>query len=225
MSGINEFSEELWHTISEKQLDVFRSTGIPIPKLAIFLMGIPASGKNTIINNFLMNYTTLDLSHFVIIDPDLMMEYLDGYNGSKAADFNKMGVILSSKIMNYTLLSDFSFIYFGTGKNYKQYESTIKKAKKNGFFTVLINVEIDKSIAKIRSSKRALKTGRSVSSKVINNINNRLKNTSKNTRIKKHVGKTNFTILKELSSVSPKILDYWIVYNNNTTPIVVDKNF
>ena len=127
----------IWEDIKSKYKV---SAGEPV---AIFMMGIPASGKSTQINFVLSKIQHHSIGSrftedmFVHIDPDIFMEYIPTYDASNASDFNKHGVIISSKIMTNVLEEKYFFIYYGTGKNYKSYITMINKAIKNWRYMIM----------------------------------------------------------------------------------------
>ena len=88
------------------------------------------------------------MSDFIHIDPDILMKTAPNYNGSRAKDFNKFGVILASKMLKNIYSHKYSYIYYGTGKNWKQYKTMINKSRSLGFVTILVNVNLNKSEAK-----------------------------------------------------------------------------
>mgnify|MGYP002010756195 CR=1 FL=1 len=199
MNSLNfdSLSDNLWSNITKEKKQ-------QKPPVAIFMMGLPASGKSTVIDQFINEKLKLESNDFIHIDPDLFMRKHPDYNNSHPEEFNKLGVILSSKILNKIYDSKYNFIYYGTGKNYSQYMTMINKTHKLGFNTILLNILIDKLEAKKRSKKRK----RKVPDNIINKINKELKNT--HPKSKKYKGKTNFEILTGLTT-----LDNWFVYNNN----------
>ena len=103
----------------------------------------------------------------------------------------------------------YNFVYYGTGKNYKQYQTMINKANKNKFKTILLYVEIDIQIAKSRSKKRS----RIVNNSVINSIYESLQQKQPSGKYK---GLTNVEILKEKT-------DEWYKYDNTTTTTIIDQ--
>ena len=73
--SLNEISNEIWkNTISNK------AEKTPV---SIFLMGLPTSGKSTIIKYFLMSIFESKMSDFIHIDPDILMKTAPNYNGSR----------------------------------------------------------------------------------------------------------------------------------------------
>ena len=191
------------------------SAGKPV---AIFMMGIPASGKNTSINfllyklqhNSIGSRFTEDM--FVHIDPDIFMEYIPTYDASNASDFNKHGVIISSKIMTKVLEEKYFFIYYGTGKNYKSYTTMINKAIKNNYFTILVHIDVELEIA----MRRALQRSRYIDPDIINSIYLALHTENIVGRGNNKKSKTNLEILSE------KVHLTYIINNNGPVPVIAD---
>jgi predicted ABC-type ATPase len=206
-SNLNNKETRIWSGLKKRISD---------EPVAVFMMGIPASGKSTTVNVVLehMGYTRSD---FLDIDPDIFMESLNDYNNTRARDFNKSGVVIASNIMKkiHSSSRKYKYIYFGTGKNYASYITMINKAKKAGYMTVLVNVEIDISTAINRASKRS----RKVSPSVISNIDRRLKTKHTRTISKRKVSLTGYEILHD------KVDQAYVINNNGSTPeIVYHKN-
>lgn len=179
---------------------------------AIFMMGIPASGKSTSID-FMLDVLKLPKDMFINIDPDIFMNRLPGYSHEKACDFNLSGVRISAEILKkiYKSYQKYSFIYFGTGKNYKQYMTMINKAKKNDYRTILIDVRLDVE----KAIKRQEGRDRKVSENVIRNTNTKLK--EEHSRKRGTVIQTNFEILSEL-------VDEWYIINNENYPPTIENS-
>ena len=212
--SLNNISNDMWNNIIQNKAEI----ETPI---AIFMMGLPASGKSTILKYFLENQLDSKMSDFIHVDPDIFMKISPEYDGSSASDFNKFGVILASRILKKINSHKFSYIYYGTGKNWKQYRTMINKSRHLNFVTILVNVEIDKKEAKKRSKKRSLGIGsgdtnhRLVPNNVINKINSSLKEKHKKRKYKDPSGafqstenKTNYEILKTL-------VDFYVNFDNN----------
>ena len=189
--------------------------------IAIFMMGIPASGKSTSIK-YVLESMSMGMDDFIHLDPDIMMTYLDGYNNSKASEFNLSGVIITRHILqnilefnekksrnnkNNKAIYKHNFIYYGTGRSYKHYKTMINKAKKNNYKTVLVNVKLSVEEAKKRSKKRT----RLIPNNVINHINKSLKEVHKT----KNGKRTGFEILRE------QVDDWYIVNNEGILPRTV----
>lgn len=194
------------------------SAGKPV---AIFMMGIPASGKSTQINFLLSKIQHRSIGSrftedmFVHIDPDIFMEYIPTYDASNASDFNKHGVIISSKIMINVLEEKYFFIYYGTGKNYKSYTTMINKAIKNNYFTILVHIDVELEIAMRRALERS-REGRYIDPDIINSIYLSLHTENVVGRGNNKKNKTNLEILSE------KVHLTYIINNNGPVPVIAD---
>lgn len=196
---IDTIVDNIWDKLEKKNTEA--------DPLAIFTMGLPASGKSESID-LVLEDLGLSKSDFFIVDPDEFMKYIPGYRNNNARKFNKDGVIISSRILK--LINDsskkYNYIYFGTGKNFKSYQTMINKANKNVYTTILVNVEITLEKAKARARKRS----RRVNDNVINKINSNLRTAHSriSKRTKKRKDMTNLEILKEL-------VDHTYIIDNN----------
>ena len=189
--------ERIWGTIPKKE------SRKPI---AIFMMGLPASGKSTSIVK-VSELLDIDLDSLIHVDPDIFMSKLDEYNNSKASVFNLMGVQMSSKILNKIYETPkYNYVYYGTGKSYKSYITIINKAKKFGYETLLVYVKLGVT----ESIKRSKKRERRLSNSIIRDINHRLKEKHRRKKGKVFVEQTNFEILQEK-------VDNWIILDNSKT--------
>ena len=201
-SNLNSKETRLWETFKDKT----STKGV-----AIFMMGIPASGKSTVVDLAIsdMGFTR---SEFIDVDPDDFMAVLNGYNNTKARDFNKSGVVMASNILKkiHSSKSYYKYIYFGTGKNYSSYITMINKAKKAGYLTILVNVKVELPVALSRASKRT----RKVSPRIISNINNKLKTKYTRTISKKKVNLTSYEILHD------KVDQVYVINNNGSSPVI-----
>ncbi len=191
------------------------SAGKPV---AIFMMGVPASGKSTSINFLLSKLQHHSIGSrftedmFVHIDPDIFMEYIPTYDAKKASDFNKHGVIISSKIMMKVLEENYFFIYYGTGKNYKSYTTMINKAIKNNYFTILVHIDVELATAMRRASERS----RYIDPDIIYDIYLALHTEKEVGRGHNKKSKTNLKILSE------KVHLTYIINNNGPVPVIAD---
>ena len=192
---MDKIVEEVWDTIPKKESR---------KPTAIFMMGLPASGKSTSIVKVAEMYK-LDLDSLIHVDPDIFMSKLEGYDSSKASDFNMMGVQISSKILNKIYETPtYNYVYYGTGKSYKSYIAMIKKEKKMGYETLLVYVKLDV----VEAIKRSKKRERQLSDSIIKEIDQRLKEIHRRKKGKVFVEQTNFEILQEK-------VDNWIVLDNS----------
>ena len=120
----------------------------------------------------------LTVRDFIHVDPDDYMKTLRRYTSEQASDFNRAGVIIASyqqtKIYESKKEgSTYNFIYYGTGKNDRSYTTQIRKAKSNGYRTILIYVQVDLETSLLRSAHRAEREehGRVIDEEIIKKIN------------------------------------------------------
>ena len=164
-----------------------------------FTMGLPASGKTTHSRKVLKELN-INPEHIIHLDPDDILEFLrqqPNTGNLNLGALNQKSIIIANKIFNKIIVSPekYSVIYYGTGKNWQSYQTMINKAKKNGYKTGLINVELDLETAVERNAKRNRTVGRNV----ITSIHSRL--ITPVTKPIKHAGKTNMEILSELVDI------------------------
>ena len=130
------------------------------PNIAIFIMGIPGSGKTTICQKFITNqlgrllYNTYitkkqnhyNLDNFILCNSDEIIKELPDYQVDNYIDFLHIGRRLNNKLLKILLeddITNFNFVYDATGKQYENYLKKIKKAKSKKYFTILIDVRTD----------------------------------------------------------------------------------
>lgn len=167
--------------------------------IAMFTIGIPASGKSSSVK-YVLDTMGISKTAIVLLDPDEVMSEFPGYNnslrGNTLREFNKAGVIVAKKIFDKLVEAKISFVYFGTGKGFSFYRGLLSKTNKAGYKNGLINVMLDSDEAINRNSKRA----RSVGPSVIKNISASLK--SGLTAPKYAKGKTPYEALSYLDFVN-----------------------
>jgi hypothetical protein len=167
--------------------------------LAMFTIGIPASGKSSSVK-YVLDTMGISNTAIVLLDPDEVMSEFPGYNnslrGNTLREFNKAGVIVAKKIFDKLVEAKISFVYFGTGKGFSFYRGLLSKTNKAGYKNGLINVMLNSDEAINRNSKRA----RSVGPSVIKNISASLK--SGLTAPKYARGKTPYEALRDLDFVN-----------------------
>lgn len=189
------------------------------PQIAIFLMGIPGSGKSTVIKKFIENLLGIllyhiyisnteyeyNMNHFININPDEIVKSLPEYEESKHEQFLGIGARLSNKVFNYIIEEGkFSFIYDATGKQFGTYLKKIQKAQEKKYFTILIDVRAEILNCYQRMEERTRKVEHLTIERLFNEIY-----TPKNyNKIHKYQNMNNYDILEKVSDVS-------IILNNN----------
>lgn len=207
MDELNELAEQIWKTLNPIQ-----TKNQPI---AIFMMGIPASGKSSSID-IVLPELSLTREDFIHIDPDIFMSLIENYSNNQASNFNKQGVIISNRILSkiYESSKKHNYIYYGTGRGYKSYITMINKANKLGFYTILVRVDLVLEEALKRSKKRK----RTLNNNIIRRINNSLKEKHRRKKGKTYVEQTNFEILSE------KVDTWYIIDNNGVRPRISSRS-
>tara|TARA_B100000795_G_scaffold266553_1_gene249916 strand:- start:881 stop:1531 length:651 start_codon:yes stop_codon:yes gene_type:complete len=154
--------------------------------LAIITMGIPGSGKSTIIKKFITNTLpkiipgSYKFKDFVNCNPDDILPYInDSDEKSRLAKAARKNGSILKKIRESD--EKLSIIYDGTGVNLPAYKGNINKFQENGYFTILIYVKTNLLVAMNRVKKRS----RKVSPKDIKRIYEKLEEPIKDTNIKK----------------------------------------
>jgi hypothetical protein len=135
-------------------------TKAPKQKIAIFLMGIPGSGKTSCLEKFINNILGLLLYHIYIVpehydfqltnfincNPDLIKDFTDQRDKSNKNDDLSLFSIHNNKLLNYILSFSepkYNFILDGTGYQFGHYLQKIKRAQELNYFTILIDTRTD----------------------------------------------------------------------------------
>jgi predicted kinase len=218
----NNFVENIFNDSTQS----YRNTLLRKP-IAIFMMGIPGSGKSTVIRQFIRNILPLVLydldilgeerflteNNFMNCNPDKVMEYITGFNLAKKEDFLGRATIYNNKLFKMVILDKdfygkkYNLIYDATGYQYGHYLKHIQIAKENGYLTILINISIEPVIAFQRIKNRERKVEFEIINKVYNNIYNKKNEKSK------YPNKNNLDILSEQTDL------YFTINNNGESKI------
>ena len=195
--NINTFSQEMFEAYLRKLNKPFK------PPIAVFTIGLPASGKTSLTKYILdkkMSFKTNDIIH---LDPDdLDYEYQLRSKKPLSSLRVRPGIIAASNIYNeiFKHKDRPSVVYYGTGKNNKQYCAMIRKAKKAKYIIVIVHVHIDLETAVYRNNLRSqrnetrVKVGRNIISKINTDISKPLNEP------KKYSGIQNFKVLYSLAN-------------------------
>ena len=193
--------------------------------IAIMTMGIPGSGKTTLVKKFIKdnlhkifpkkNVTDkYSVSEFVNCNPDDILPYIsEPDNKKRLAIASKKNGALIKKIRESE--QKYSMIYDGTGSNLASYKGNINKYIENGYTILLIYVVTNPLVAKNRIGKRS----RKVSKTKVNTIFKALEN--RYPRGHALNGKNLYEYYSELVS---KKGGYHIRIDNTFNPKVIDGN-
>jgi len=168
---------------TEEIMDAFTKKAVLHKKpIAIITMGIPGSGKSTVVKKFINeNFHKIfpkekkvdkyGVQEFVNCNPDEILPFI------KEEDDKKRLAIASRKnasIIKKIRESDekLSIIFDGTGSNLPSYKGNINKFIENGYTIILIYVMTNPLVAKNRIGKRS----RKVSGTAVNRIFTALEN-------------------------------------------------
>lgn len=211
----------------QKQLNTYQKKNIP-PSIAIFLMGIPGSGKSTIINSFISNILGLLLHHiyisdnmeeynpnnFIVCNPDTIIEELEDYNIENHNSFLGKACRLNNKLLSLLLHPEstrYNFIYDSTGSQYGHYLRKINQAKDLKYFTILIDVRTNL----LTCYERMLLRERKVNFKTIENLYDTIYTPKTNSDSNNtYQDLNNYEILEQYSDLS-------VIIENNETPKIV----
>ena len=161
--------------------------------IAIITMGIPGSGKSTIVKKFInknihkiiSRKSKYNYKEFVNCNPDEFLQFIDEEDPKK-----KLG-IASRK--NASLLkriresqNKLSVIYDGTGVNLSSYKGNINKFIENGYLPILIYVKTNPIVAKNRIKKRSRKVSNSNVDRILEKLDEDIENKETKQKMKKY---------------------------------------
>lgn len=157
------------------------------PNLAIFMMGVPGSGKTTILNHFVKNILGILLNHiyisediydysldnFIVCNPDLIVQELDGYKIQEHKQWIGKGCKLNNSLLKNILDPNqvrYNFIYDSTGSQYGNYLKKIQQAQDLNYFTILLDIRCNL----LTCYERMLNRSRKVNFNTIQNLYERI---------------------------------------------------
>jgi len=157
-------------------IDAFLKEAKPVPPdqkpVALFMMGIPASGKSSARNK--VSIDPFDNLGAVPVDPDACKEALPEYqdaiaNSAKDAAWmaHEESSDISEKVGAEAVRQRKNVIFDGTGKNLAKMKARIAAAKAAGYHVMAIMPHVDLDEAKKRAGDRAEKVGRFVPHSII----------------------------------------------------------
>ena len=186
--------------------------------IAIITMGIPGSGKSTIVRKIIEknlikivpNRIPYKFEDFINCNPDEILPFINEKdNKLRLAKASRKNGSILKKIRESP--KKYSIIYDGTGVNLLAYKGNINKFIDNGYFTVLVYVKTNPVIAKNRVKRRT----RKVKSTDIQRIFEELDEPIKGKQIKK------FDFYKEMVLKNGGV---YIVVNNTFRPKIIESN-
>ena len=222
----NEFLEKIFVDFSKN----YKNTEILKPVI-IFTIGIPGSGKSTVIDSFICNILPLvlyDLNYlgkerylnqynFIYCNPDKIMTYIDDFKMDKKEEFLGRGTIYNNKLVKKLISEEkyydnhYNLVYDATGTQFGHYLKHIELAKQYGYLTILLNINCKVETAFERTQLRERKIDLEVVKKVYDSIYMKKKPKSK------YPLRNNFDIL------SNKV-DLYFNIDNNVEPTIQELN-
>jgi len=117
-------------------------------KTAIFMMGLPAAGKSTYVEE------NLDLVNFVRVDADLVKETHPDYDPKNPAPLHNWSKVESARILEEAYAAGKNVIVDGTGTSAEKMVARIKRAQKLGYATKLIFIKVKLETSLKRNAAR-----------------------------------------------------------------------
>ena len=118
-------------------------------KLGIFLMGLPASGKTTLVNR---RYGADP--RFVIIDPDEIAKGLPGYNVTQPQRTHESAKAIAESRFEGAIASGHEFVLDGTATNAEKLRKRMRHAREHGYWVHLLYVTVPLGVSLLRNSLR-----------------------------------------------------------------------
>ena len=186
--------------------------------IAIITMGIPGSGKSTVVKKIIeKNLTKIvpyslpyKFNDFVNCNPDEILPYINEEDDKiRLGKASRKNASIIKKLREAP--QKYSIIYDGTGANLPAYKGVINKFIQEGYYTVLVYVKTNPLIAKNRVKRRT----RKVKSKHIERIHLDLDEPIKGKQIKK------FDFYKDLILGNKGV---YLVIDNTFRPKIIDSN-
>lgn len=190
--------------------------------IAIITMGIPGSGKSTIVKKFINKNIhkiiprkqKYNYKEFVNCNPDEFLQFVNEEDPKKKLGLaSRKNASLLKKIREseYKL----SVIYDGTGANLSSYKGNINKFIENGYLPILIYVKTNPIVAKNRIKKRTRKVSNSNVDRIFEKLDEDIENKETKQKMKK------FDYYKSMVLNDAGI---YIVINNTFRGKIIDTN-
>ena len=126
-------------------------------KLAIFMAGIPGAGKT----EFVRGLTQNSAKNMLIIEHDQLVEHIDSYTPERYYHFRKAGSVLVTKLFDYALEHNHSFIFDGT-LSHENGLKNIQKSLNHKYRVIVIYIHQDMKTAWELTVDRELVKKRSI---------------------------------------------------------------
>lgn len=159
--------------LTDKEGKPIKAPPKTVQKVAIVMMGGPASGKTSTVKH-LLGTSDFASKGFANVNPDDVKEMMPEYNEALSLSAKDAAWIahaessdVASKVYNEALNQGLNIILDGTGKNLEKYSRKIQALKDRGYHVQLVMPDVDIQDARQRSSDRAQKIGRYVPDEIL----------------------------------------------------------
>lgn len=139
-------------------------------KIAIVMMGGPASGKTSLVRGILGERN----DDFVNVNPDDVKELLPEWKIGLESSAKDTAFVLhdessdvAKRVYNEAIDKGLNLIVDGTGKDSSKHVEKIRQLQKEGYHVTILMPDVDVEEAVLRSANRAEKTGRFVPNDII----------------------------------------------------------
>lgn len=141
-------------------------------KIAIVMMGGPASGKSSLVKGIMGS----DFEKFVNVNPDDVKEKLPEWGPGLDASVKDTAYMvhdessdIASGIYNAAIERGLNLIVDGTGKDVSKHKAKIEALQKEGYHVTVLMPDVDAEDALKRAKERAERTGRYVPDDIVLN--------------------------------------------------------
>ena len=206
---------------SDQILEIFTKTAkFHTKPIAIITMGIPGSGKSTIVRKIVENQLQKMLPNpkkykfndFVNCNPDEILPFInESDEKTKLAKASRKNASILKKIREAP--RKYSIIYDGTGVNISAYKGNINKFIQNGYYTILVYVKTNPLVADNRVKRRTRKVKTVDIKRIFEDLNEPIKGGK---QIKKFDFYKNMVLENE---------GVYIVVDNTFRSKILDSNF
>lgn len=141
-------------------------------RIAVIITGLPASGKSRLSSQYKQKING------TIVDTDFYREVIPEYNnGIGAAAVHTEAKVIFNRIFEKSLTNGDNIILPTLGRNLEPLNKLLNSAKKANYQTVVIRLDADLNVAKLRNFKRTFETGRLVEEDILTQqVDNNIKN-------------------------------------------------